>query len=80
MGRCEVHVSFCIFKQAQYQSENRAQLSSAVSPSTIQGAGPGPPSLPLFDEPDGEESWKEVAQSLMHKVRVCNFFLTTHFF
>lgn len=55
------------------------QLSPAVFPSTAQGAVPGPSTLPLFDQPDGEESWKEVAQGLMDKVRACDLFLTTHY-
>lgn len=56
--------------KAQYQAENCAQLSSAVSPSTTQGAFPGPSTLRLFGEPDGEESWKEVAESLIYKQRM----------
>lgn len=75
--KCEIHVSF--WKQAQYQAENCAQLSSAVSPSTTQGAFPGPSTLRLFDEPDGEESWKEVAESLIYKVRAYSLLLATHF-
>ena len=61
--------------------ENCAQLDPAASPSTSQGAVPGPSTLPLFEELDGEESWKELAQSLMHKVHACtcDLFLTTHF-
>ncbi|XP_020622846.1 myosin-11-like isoform X3 [Orbicella faveolata] len=54
-------------QQAQYQAENCAQLGPALFPSTAKGAVPGPSTLPLFDQPDGEESWKEVAQGLMHK-------------
>ncbi|XP_020622848.1 uncharacterized protein LOC110060415 isoform X1 [Orbicella faveolata] len=50
--------------------EATAQLSPAVFPSTAQGAVPGPSTLPLFDQPDGEESWKEVAQGLMDKQRM----------
>jgi len=54
-------------------------VSPAVFPSAAQGRVPGPSTLASIDQPDSEESLKEVVQGSMHKVSACNRFLTAHF-